>query len=128
MVKFRWTKYLYYTAIGIFLLTSFLVPYVRAEDVTKKIFFIYPMLQLVVQLIFARKFEGDLEMTPIQTFVIYTVVSHFIPFGYYFMLRRAYTPVILYIALIVFSIVLQAASLYFWETMYKIEWRKCDND
>lgn len=128
MVKYRWTKYLYTFAMLMFIVSSLTVPYARAEDVSKKIFIIFVLLQLLVQIIFRSKFDYGLEMTPLLTFYVYTFVSHFVPFGYYFMLRRVFRPTLLYMLLIGASVALQIFSLYIFENHYKFRVREVDID
>ena len=128
MVKYRWTKYLYTFAMFMFTASSLTVPYARAEDVSKKIFIIFVLLQLLVQIIFRSKFDYGLEMTPLLTFYVYTFVSHFVPFGYYFMLRRVFRPTLLYMLLIGASVALQIFSLYIFENHYKFRVREVDID
>lgn len=128
MVKYRWTKYLYTVAMFMFVISSLTVPYARSEDVDKKIFILFVLMQLLVQIIFRSKFDYGLEMTPLLTFYVYTFVSHFVPFGYYFMLRRVFKPTLMYVVLIGISVAIQIFSLYIFENNYKFKVREVDID
>lgn len=128
MVKYRWAKYLYTFAMLLFTISSLTVPYARAEDVEKRIFIVFVLLQLLVQIIFRSKFDFGLEMTPLQTFYVYTFVSHFVPFGYYFMLRRVFKPTLIYVLLVGLSVGLEIFSLYAFEKYYKFRVREVNID
>lgn len=110
--RLNFTKNLYLLAVVTHIVILLTQPYAYKEQAPVRLFILFVIPHIVISIVFAKKFEGDLQLFDNKNFLSITFIFHFIPTIYYYMLRSAFRPAIFMNALCIGAIALAFGALY----------------
>ena len=118
--KFTMLETIYTATTILQAVAQYTLPYAVTEETTVRVLFIFPILHVVLSLIFKTKFKGGLEYTPISTLLVYKGVLHGLPLTYYFMFRRIFRPAIPYVLIVLLLEAIQVSTIILDNKLFQV--------